>query len=248
MRLDAPGRPGSPLRRLAVAAALALALPPAAGAAEPAAQIPSQGVAIWDGSPAIGGAWVAHAGAGAPREVVVKAPDGTTARARLLPLREGAPGAGFLLSAEIAQALGVEAGEPVRLTLLPEPVEAEAAPEPTEAPQETAEAGADRGAETPGAADPAQPPAGAGEETPPSAAADAAPPARSAPPAASRATALPPAARPAPADPAAAPPAPRPAAVALPAPRPAAPGASPRPPARPAEAAGLPQPRETRSA
>lgn len=209
------GRPS--LRRAAGGAAVCAAL--ALTGAPATAEAPQAGLAIWDGTPSLGGAWVAHAEAAEPRPVILRAPDGREARARLLPLRAPRGGREFLLSAETARALDLEPGEAVRLDVLP------------------AEAGrhADGRDTSPEADDSAAVPEGEAAATSATADADATQATVVGPPT--------PAARPrrAPSPSGGdAPPAPRPVApeVAVsrpvPAARPGAPSTSPRPPLRPA--------------
>ena len=89
----------------------------AAGSAPAWAEPPAEAVVMWDGAPSLGGAWIAHPdhdGPGAPL-VTLTTEDGTRTEARLV--RRGGDARGYLLAAETARALGLEPGEPARLTV-----------------------------------------------------------------------------------------------------------------------------------
>jgi hypothetical protein len=107
----------------ALGAATALWLAAASGAAA----APERDVAVWDGGPSFGGAWIAHREAGSrPLRVTVRTPEGGSAEAVLIRAGAGA-GAGFTVSATVARELGLEPGTPVELALS---VEGSSEPEP----------------------------------------------------------------------------------------------------------------------
>ncbi|MEC9433656.1 MAG: hypothetical protein VYD87_12195 [Pseudomonadota bacterium] len=81
--------------------------------------------AIWDGGPSMGGAWIAHPQARGAIAVTVETPDGRRVETRLMGLRGSARRTGFVVSADLARALGLTPGAPLRLTAIP----AEAAPQ-----------------------------------------------------------------------------------------------------------------------
>ena len=82
--------------------------------------------AIWDGGPSMGGTWIAHPQARGAIAVTVETPDGRRVETRLMGLRGAARRTGFVVSADLARALGLTPGAPLLLTAIP----AEAAPQP----------------------------------------------------------------------------------------------------------------------
>jgi len=96
------------------------------------AAAPERGVAVWDGRPSFGGAWIAHREAASrPLRVIVAAADGGETEAVLIRAGDGAI-PGFTVSAALAEALDLEPGRPAPLTLTviggPEISSAERAP------------------------------------------------------------------------------------------------------------------------
>ena len=97
---------------------------------------------IWDGKPSLGAVWVAHADAAEPIRTIIRREGSDAFVIGMLYARSSAnPGAGFQVSADAAEALGLAAGEAALLdvtALVPEQV-AENTPAPGASPLDTAE-------------------------------------------------------------------------------------------------------------
>ncbi|MEM6742144.1 MAG: hypothetical protein AAF676_00230 [Pseudomonadota bacterium] len=134
---------------------LVLAMLAAARVAPASAEPPAQAMVMWDGSPSLGGAWIAHPdhlGPGSPL-VTLRTEDGGRTQARLV--RRGGTGSGYLLAAETARALGLEPGEPALISVAWPTIDPE--PSPDEDPVEAADAGAlDEAADADGAPETAE--------------------------------------------------------------------------------------------
>jgi hypothetical protein len=86
-----------------------------------AADVPNvSGSAAWDGRPSLGGVWVAHPAVVEPARVRIARSDGGRSVEGWLFRRGGeVEGAPLQVSSEAAQALGLAAGQAVRLTVEP---------------------------------------------------------------------------------------------------------------------------------
>jgi len=149
--------------------------------------------ALWDGRPSLGGIWVAHASVKDPERVIIRNLDnGKSIRGALFRRERDFPGPSIQMSSEAATALGVLAGQPVKVSIVamrraPEP-KPEPAPEKGEIDQSALDVAATAGAaidRATGAVRPTERPKGAKAATTaaPAAAATAVPekPAKAAP-------------------------------------------------------------------
>jgi cell division septation protein DedD len=78
----------------------------------------TEGQALWDGRPSLGGVWVASPDAKDPQRVIMRNPANGKFVIGALFRREAAnPGPKLQISSDAADALGILAGEPVRITV-----------------------------------------------------------------------------------------------------------------------------------
>jgi hypothetical protein len=74
---------------------------------------------LWDGTPSLGGVWVAHAEVEEPARVRISLPDGGAAvTGSLFRMPPGEDGPELLVSSEAARALGLSPGEPALLEVV----------------------------------------------------------------------------------------------------------------------------------
>ncbi|MFC4668323.1 SPOR domain-containing protein [Seohaeicola nanhaiensis] len=74
---------------------------------------------LWDGRPSLGGVWVAHPDVTSPERVVIRnTANGKSVTGALFRRERDVPGPRFQASSEAAEALGMLAGAPVKLTVV----------------------------------------------------------------------------------------------------------------------------------
>lgn len=86
---------------------------------------------LWDGRPSLGGIWVAHPGVKTPRRVLIRNTEtGRSVAGALFRRERNLPGIPLQVSSDAAEALGMLAGAPARLSIVA--LERVAAPEDAE--------------------------------------------------------------------------------------------------------------------